>query len=154
MRRMSPRSLAARRARDLVEPGPILVLQHLAVGHVADDQLDELRRDRDSGGQRIVLQDEGRRAEGLADLEEEAVGLLVGADGPGRRDHDAGSARTHHGHRELGHRREAGRGDADDHRQARALDHALGDGAGLLGGQLRGFAELTEDGEAVDPAPS
>ena len=151
MRRMSPRSLAARSGADLVEPRPILVLQHLAVGHVADDELDELRRDRDAGRQRIVLQDERAWRRGPRRPRRRTVGLLVGADGPGRRDHDAGGARTHHGQRKLGHRGKAGRGDADDHRQARAFDHALGDGAGFLGGQLRGFAELAQDGETVDP---
>ena len=100
---------------------------------------------------RIVLDDEGNvRPDRFDGLRVVSHDLVVRSQRRRRGDHHPGRALGHGGVRQSAHRREAGRGDADDERQFRRTRHALRDDADrLVMFELRRFAHDAENGAAV-----
>jgi hypothetical protein len=135
---------------DLLEPRPVLVLEHRARRQLARDAADHGGCDLHREGERIVLQHERHvGADRLDRLPVIADDLVVGAQCVRRRDHHAGRALIHHRPRQRAHRGKARRGDADHHGQLRrAPDHLARDCHRLGVLELGCLAELAEHGDA------
>ncbi len=152
-RRSLPSFSKRLQSRDLLQPRPVLVLEHHAGRIVGDDAADHVRRHDDAKRQRIVLDDEGDvRADRLDRLRVIGHDLVIRAQRGRRGDHDAGRALGHGGVRERPHRRESRRRDADDERQLRRAGDAARDNADrLVVIELRRFAHDAQNGAAVGP---
>ncbi len=141
----------AAQSRDLVETGPVLVLEHDAGGALLDDPHDHFRCHDHVGGERVIL-DHPRhiRADGLDGIGVVGDDLVVGLEGRRRRDHHACCTRIHdlggqarHGGKACG-RNADDDGNAPRHRG----DDLTGEGQSLIGGQLGRLAHDAENRQA------
>jgi hypothetical protein len=89
------RSRRAQRG-DLVQAGPVLVLQAHEGRHIAHQARDHRNRHLHSGRQRKILHNDGRVASEVGCLTIVARNLVVGPQRTRRRDHHAGGPIIHH----------------------------------------------------------
>jgi hypothetical protein len=153
MRRIAPSAMKAAHRRDLVEAGPILVLEHDARGVFLDDAADDAGREHDPAGVRVVLDDERHiapdRVGGVAVVGGE---LVVGLHARGRRDHDAGGACLHDVLGQCRHRGETGRRNPHQNGKVRTQGHLTCQRHRFRVRELRRLAHDAEHGDAGDPA--
>ena len=134
---------------DLFEAGPILFLQHDA-GRMPTHDLGDHRDGHLHGQrQRVVLERPRRVGTDAVDrLLEIGKDLLVGTQMGGGGHHDPGCAELHRIPGQRSHGGEAGRRNADNHRDPGPVDDAARNRARLLGLQFGGLAHDPEDGYA------
>jgi hypothetical protein len=124
------------------------MLEHHAGGVLLDDPHDHLRRHDHIGRERVILDHEGHvRADGFHRIGVIRDDLVVGLQGGGRRDHDAGGARIHHLGGQARHGGKARGRHADDHGNASRHrgDHLAGESQRLIRRQLGRFAHNAEN---------
>src|SRR3954453_4471083 len=110
--------LEAAQGRDLVEPRPILVLEHDAGRVLLDDLADYLRRHLHREGEGVVLDHEGDvGTDRLNSLAVIARDLVVGTQARDRCDHNSGCTALHDLTGERTHRSKTGRRHTDDYGQ-------------------------------------